>query len=397
MSNAIRTHVNARRLRLPRAAATAFAAAFAGTFAAACAPKADVPAADAHTAPHISAFKVTDAQRAKLVIVTITPVKFHPTLEATGTVAFNGDLSTSVLSPISGPVARIVTTLGATVVAGQTLATVSSPDFATAVATYRKAEEMVRNTNRILTLDEKLFANDALARSELDQARTDASAALADRDAAIEGMRSLGVDNATITAIRDGKQATPVEGAVRAPIPGTVVEKLINPGQLLQAGATAAFTVADLSTMWIFASVYGADVGAVRAGQNAAIITDASASPVTARVDYVAPIVDPGTKATSVRLIAGNGGQFLKRDMFVRIRIFSTGDRTGLLVPTSAVLRDDENLPFVFLANADGSFSRRRVTLGARVGEKYEITAGLAGGDKVLADGALFVQFAENQ
>jgi multidrug efflux pump subunit AcrA (membrane-fusion protein) len=135
----------------------------------------------------------------------------------------------------------------------------------------------------------------------------------------------------------------------------------------------------------------------VSAGQSAEIIIDGSAKPVSAHVDYVAPIVDPGTKATSVRLIAGNGSQLLKRDMFVRIRIFSTRERTGLLVPAPSVLRDDENLPFVFIANADGSFSRRRVTLGAHVGEKYEITAGLAGGDKVLADGALFVQFAENQ
>jgi cobalt-zinc-cadmium efflux system membrane fusion protein len=383
---------NASRARLRAFCLTVSAAAL----ATACAPKADAPASD-HTAPHASTFKVTDAQRAKLVIVTIEPVKFHPTLEATGTVAFNGDKSTSVLSPISGPVARIVTTLGATVVAGQTLATVSSPDFATAVATYRKAEEMVRNTNRILTLDEKLFANDALARSELDQARTDASSAIADRDAAVEQMRALGVDNATISAIRDGKQVTPVEGAVRAPIPGVVVEKMITPGQLLQAGSTAAFTVADLSTMWVFASVYGADIAAVSAGQSAEIITDGSSKPVSARVDYVASIVDPGTKAASVRLIAGNGGQLLKRDMFVRIRILSSVERNGLLVPASSVLRDDENLPFVFIANADGSFSRRRVTIGARVGEKYEITAGLTGGDKILADGALFVQFAENQ
>jgi cobalt-zinc-cadmium efflux system membrane fusion protein len=389
VTNACRSRARALCLMLTVAAG--------GIAATACAPKADARSNESTVAAKPGTFKVTDAQRAKLQIVTLASVKFHPTLEATGTVAFNGDRSTSVLSPISGPVARIVTTLGASVVAGQTLATVSSPDFATAVATYRKAEEMVRNTNRILTLDEKLFANDALAHSELDQARTDASAALADRDAAVASMRSLGVDNATINAIRDGKQASPVEGAVRAPIPGIVVEKLINPGQLLQAGMTAAFTVADLSTMWIFASVYGADVSAVSAGQSAEIIADGSAKPVSARVDYVAPIVDPGTKATSVRLIAGNGSQLLKRDMFVRIRIFSTKERNGLLVPAAAVLRDEDNLPFVFLANADGSFSRRRVTLGARVGEKYEITAGLTAGDKVLADGALFVQFAENQ
>jgi cobalt-zinc-cadmium efflux system membrane fusion protein len=63
----------------------------------------------------------------------------------------------------------------------------------------------------------------------------------------------------------------------------------------------------------------------------------------------------------------------------------------------SAVLRDDENLPFVYVAAADGSFARRRVTLGSRVGDHYAIPAGLADGDQIVADGGLFVQFQQNQ
>lgn len=363
----------------------------------ACTPKSEEKALSETTGTKPRTFTVSDSQRQRLRIVTMAPEPFHPTIEATGTVAFNGDKSTTVLSAISGPVVRIDVTLGAAVTTGQTLATVSSPDFASAVATYRKSEETVRNTARIYALNEKLYANDAIARSDLDQSRTDAADAVADRDAAIEQMRSLGVDDATIQGLKDGKQVTRVDGAVRAPIPGVVVEKLINPGQLLQAGTTPSFTVADLGTMWVFASVYGADIGAVAAGQSAEVITDASPTPVQARVDYVAPIVDPGTKATTVRLVAANPNALLKRDMFVQVHIHSSRERTGLLVPTSSVLRDDDNLPFVFVANADKSFSRRRVTLGARVKDRYEIAAGLTTGEQVLADGALFVQFAESQ
>jgi cobalt-zinc-cadmium efflux system membrane fusion protein len=66
-----------------------------------------------------------------------------------------------------------------------------------------------------------------------------------------------------------------------------------------------------------------------------------------------------------------------------------------LLAPVSAVLRDDENLPFVFVANADGTFARRRVQIGTRVGDRQEITAGLTAGETVVAEGGLFLQ-AEN-
>ena len=83
--------------------------------------------------------------------------------------------------------------------------------------------------------------------------------------------------------------------------------------------------------------------------------------------------------------------------MFVRLRFHATGQRNGIVVPSTSVLRDDDNLPFVFIANADKSFSRRHITLGAALDNGYEITEGLKAGDKVLANGALFVQFAQSQ
>jgi cobalt-zinc-cadmium efflux system membrane fusion protein len=381
----------------PRSARAAFTAGC-GTliaFAAACGGKPDAAVAAAAEKP--SSFKVTDEQKAKLKIITLATENFAPTLEVTGTVAFNGDKSTQVLSPVSGPVSRILVSLGANVAAGEPLATVASPDFAAAIAAYRQAETSVRNTARIMKLDEQLFAGDALARSDLEQARSDAASAEAGRDAALLALSALGLPDTTIASIRDGKRVTPVQASIMATIPGTVVEKLINPGQLLAAGTTAAFTIADLSAMWVNASVYAADIPLVTKGVSVDIFTDASTKPIHGVVDYVAPIVDPGTKAASVRVVAENPGQMLKRDLFVRLLVHSHLDRSGLLVPVASVLRDDDNLPFVFIVGPDGGFVRRRVNLGYRVGDRYEILTGLVAGEKVVGDGALFVQFAENQ
>jgi cobalt-zinc-cadmium efflux system membrane fusion protein len=280
---------------------------------------------------------------------------------------------------------------------GTAMATVSSPDYASAVADYRKAEDAAKNADRILKLDEQLFQNDALARSDLDQARTDASQASADVDAAIQELRSLGIADSTIANIKSGAQTGPVGGVIRSPIPGVVVEKLITPGQLLAAGDTPTFTVADLSSMWVMASVYPSDIGLAHEGEVVSIYTDASPKPIAGRVDYVSALVDPGTKATTVRIVADNTARQLRRDMFVRVQIHSSNTRTGFVIPASAMLRDDDNLPFVFVTNADGSFARRRITYGYRVGDGYEVTSGLSAGEKVLTDGALFIQFAESQ
>src|SRR5690242_20339731 len=348
------------------------------------------------SAGQVATVELDTAQRSRIHVEKIVPETYHASVITTGTVAFNGDRSTQVIAPISGPVARLLVSPGARVERGQPLAVVSSPDFAAAVAGYRKAEGAWRNASRIATLDEQLFTNDALSRSDLDQARTDLAAATADRDAASSQLRSLGLDQPAIDAIRDGKPVPTAESAIRAPIAGTVVEKLITPGQLLQAGTTPCFTIADLSTVWVMANVFESDLRAVRRGETAEITTNAAPDTITGRVDYVADLVDPATKATAVRVVAPNTARLLRRDMLVRVTIRALEPSTGLLVPVSAVLRDDENLPYVYVASP-GGFARRRVDLGGRVGEQYEITSGLKAGESVVTDGALYVAGAATQ
>jgi membrane fusion protein, heavy metal efflux system len=97
------------------------------------------------------------------------------------------------------------------------------------------------------------------------------------------------------------------------------------------------------------------------------------------------------------RIVAPNPGDLLKKQMFVDVSIESGRVSTGLLVPVSAVLRDDENLPFVYLALPDGSFARRHVTLGYRDSQNYDVTSGLESRYKVVANGALFLQFMQSQ
>lgn len=372
----------------------------AAALAGACSSNASIKPADTATvaagAYTPRNFTVTEAQRQRLHIVTVQVTSFRPSVEATGNVAFNGDRSTQVLSPVSGPATKVLVSPGAVVRRGQPLATVSSPDFATAVADYRKAQASLRNAKRVADRDSALFKNDALARSEWEQAQTDLASAEADVEAAIQNMRALGVEDSQIADVREGRAVT-IAAIIRSPIDGTVVEKLIADGQLLQAGTTACFTVADLSTMWVMTNVYANDLRDIAVGETADIITDAGRTPIAGRVDYVASLVDPGTKAVSVRVVATNTNRALRKDMFVRVEIKSQQEHRGLLVPASSVMRDDENLPFVFVAATGGTFARQRIDLGSRVGDNYEVTSGLKPGDQVVAEGALFLQFAESQ
>ena len=280
---------------------------------------------------------------------------------------------------------------------GDPLAYVTSPDYAAAVAAYRKADATAKNLQHIATLDSALFANDAIARRDLEQAQTDAVSAHADRDASLAALRSLGVRETTIAALQANQPVGAVEGVIRAPLAGTVVERLVTPGQLIQAGSTPCFTVADLSRMWVMTSVFEPDLPAVHLGDEAEVATNLSDGLVRGRVDNISPQVDSTTKATLVRVVVPNAQRLLKKDMYVRVTIRSHLPRSGLLVPVSAVLRDEDNQPFVYIQNAQGAFERRTIALGPRVGTSFEVRDGLQAGDRLVSEGGLFLQFAESQ
>lgn len=360
--------------------------------AAACRQRTAQAGADSPTT-----FGLTATQRARIHVAPVARASFRPTIEVSGTVQFDGDSSTQVLAPISGPVTRLLVEPGAIVAAGAPLATVASPDFGADLAAYRKAQATALNALRMAARDSALFANDALARQDLEQAQTEAASAVADRDATLDQLRAIGVDSATINAIREGRPFELQEGVIRAPIAGTVVERLVTAGQLLQAGSTPCFTIARLGTMWVMANVFETDLSDVHLGDPAVITPTAGGQTVHGRVDYVGALVDPDTRATAVRILTRNTGEALKQGMYVRVVLQSRHERIGLLVPVSAVLRDEENLPFVFRVRPDSSFERRPVQLGTRVGERYEIAGGLTADDAVITEGGLFLQFAESQ
>ena len=213
--------------------------------------------------------KLTAAQRQSVSIYTVRSSRFHDTVETTGVVDFDNDQATSVLSPISGPVSRLLVSLGQRVKKGEPLATVDSPDFAAAISSFQKALATAKTDRHLADVDKDLLEHNGVAQKEAAQAETDAANAEADRDAARQALVSLNVAEQAIEGIQRGLPISHAEGTIRSPIAGTVVEKLITPGQLLAAGTTPCFTVANLSRVWVMAQIFGSDLESVRLGDSA--------------------------------------------------------------------------------------------------------------------------------
>ncbi|HEX7339963.1 MAG TPA: efflux RND transporter periplasmic adaptor subunit [Rhodanobacteraceae bacterium] len=371
----------------------ALALAVAGVLAG-CSGSSAPPAGTAAKARDVT---LTKAQQKSIHFVTVAPAVYHTRVAASGVVDFDHHHAVKVTAPFDGSVTKVLVTQGEHVRKGQALARVHSPGFATAVGAYRQAVLAARAADKVAANDRALYRHGAISARENDQAQATAAGADAARDAAMQQLTSLHMSAGEMAAIRAGKAGSTAGGIIRAPIAGTVVLRSIAPGQTLAAGSTACFTIADTSSMWVLANVFGADVNQVRVGDPARVDPGDNEPVLSGTVMRVGSMVDPATRSVAVRIAVANSGGRLRKGMYVNATIASANASQGFLVPVSAVLRDAENLPFVYVRTKAGSYARRPVQLGTRIGDQFVIAAGLHKGDQVVVEGGIFLRFIQNQ
>jgi cobalt-zinc-cadmium efflux system membrane fusion protein len=337
-------------------------------------------------------FTIPADQMSQVQLVTMTPGTLTNTLRLTGTVAYNAFKTTPVITQVGGPVSRIMVVPGDHVQMNQPMLEVSSPDYAQMLNGYLKAADAFRLADRFYTRAQDLYAHHAIAQQDLEQAESNRTQAQADLNAAEQGMRILGIKNPSDLA----KAPSSAQIPVLAPIAGEVVERLVSPGQVVQAGQTQAFTITDLSTVWVLANVYQADLKYVKSGEDVVVQTDAFPDSFHGRISYVSPALDPNTRTLQARIVVENPGEKLKRDMYCTVMVTAGKVTQAIAVPNAAVLRDDNNQPFIYVATGANQFGRRDVETGQSENGLIQILKGIAPGDKVVGDGSLFLQFANS-
>jgi cobalt-zinc-cadmium efflux system membrane fusion protein len=217
---------------------------------------------------------------------------------------------------------------------------------------------------------------------------------MTDVQTTLQALRIFGITRQEIDQAEQQGTGISTELAVRAPIAGVVVQKLVSPGMLIQAGVTVCFMLSDVSSVWVQGHIFDRDLPLVRTGDPVEETNPASAHTFRGTVNYVGAFMDPATRTTPVRIVTLNVDGLLKKDMFVEAVIFTRTRSTVMAVPVAAVLRDDKNEPIVYVEVSEGKFAQRTVTIGTQQDGLVAISSGLEKTDRVLADGSLFLQFA---
>ena len=336
-------------------------------------------------------FTVPQDQMVHVKVVPVGKGNLLRQLRLAGSVTYNAFKTTPVFSPSGGPVHEILVAPGETVHAGQPLLTVNSPDYSAARSAYLKARDAFFLADKVYTRSQDLYAHGAIAEADLQASESSRSQAQADLQATEDMLRALGIKDPE--AMVKNPPKTTLQIPLPAPVGGEVVERLVGPGQLLQAGTTQVFTISDMSTVWVLVNVYQSDVGYVRVGDSVDISTDSYPKVFHGRISYVAPALDPNTRTLQARIVTGNPNKILKKDMYVTAMLEAGVIHDALTVPDAAVLRDSENIPFVYVESGANQFARRLVKIGDSQNGRTQITDGLKEGEQVVGDGSLFLQF----
>ena len=310
-------------------------------------------------------------------------------LNATGSVLPDVSREVPVISLANGRVVDIKARLDDNVKKGQLLLKVQSSDITNAFNAYLKANNDEQLAHKALARTQDLLQHGAVSQAMLEQAEDTEKDAKADLTAAEEQLQTLGVDKSHPSSIV----------AVYAPISGVIVQQNVTNAAaagVSLSGSATAFTIADLSHVWIVCDVYENDIPKLQLGQEAKIKISAFPDrPLTGRVSDIGPILDPSLRTAKVRIEVGNPG-FLKLGMFATATFSSRAKETHAVVPAEAVLHLHDR-DWVFLPAGGSQFKRIEVHAGQMLaGNRQEILSGIEPGQQIVTN-ALLLETAGNQ
>jgi cobalt-zinc-cadmium efflux system membrane fusion protein len=339
--------------------------------------------------PDMNLITIDQKDVAKFPTSTAGQVDSASELSATGAVFPDISREIPVISLANGRVVDIKARLDDNVKKGQLLLKVQSPDITSAFDTYLKAANDEQMANKAYARAQDLLAHGAISQAMLEAAEDTEKDAKADLNAAEEQLKTLGVDKNNPSSIV----------SVYAPVSGVIVAQNVTNAAAAGvnlSGSATAFTIADLSTVWIVCDVFENDISRIQLGQEARIKLNAyPEKPLTGRISDIGPILDPSIRTAKVRIEVPNPG-FLKLGMFATATFTSNKKETHAVVPADAVLHLHDR-DWVFLPAGGNQFKRTEVHAGKMLdGNRQEVLAGLEPGQKVVSN-ALLLETAGNQ
>ncbi|QWE00849.1 efflux RND transporter periplasmic adaptor subunit [Polynucleobacter sp. JS-Mosq-20-D10] len=310
---------------------------------------------------------------------------FVEELRASGRIDFNELFLSRIGANVTGRVSDILAIPGQRVKQGDILAKITSTELTQSQLSYLKAKSASQLADQAANRARILYKEDVIALAELQRREAEASSAKAEFRATNDQLRVQGMDQPSIDRLAKSGVIESINNVI-ATIPGEIVERKINKGQVVQP-ADALFTVADLSSLWAVSEIPESNAYLIHKGQKVTLVIPAlRGSSIEGVVAHVDSIVNPQTRTVVVRMEVPNKDGLIKPGMLATMMIESQPTER-LLVPSSAVIRED-NHDHVFIREDEDTYRMVTVKLGPE-GKGYRpVISGLKDGQEIAINGA---------
>jgi cobalt-zinc-cadmium efflux system membrane fusion protein len=354
-------------------------------------PKADA-AAKTSDAGSSNTVVLSDAQ---LQMVNVGPVSEHTfplQREAVGNIDFNEDLETQVFPPYQGRISQLYAKLGDNVSKGQLLFTIESPDLIQAESNLIAAAGILDLTSKTLQRARQLHDVQGIADKDLEQAVSDQQTAEGALKAARDAVVVFGKSAEEIDRMVRSREVDPFL-LVRSPVSGRVTARNAAPGVFVQPGNTPApFSVADISRIWLNASVTESDMPVVKKGQEIRVSVMAFPERTfEGRISAVGSSVDPQLHRGLVRAEIDDPKHELLPGMFASFVIVTGDPVKAPAMPLDGVVREGDGSMTVWVTTDGHHFTQRTVKLGLQHGGYDQVIDGVAAGERVVVKGAIIL------
>jgi cobalt-zinc-cadmium efflux system membrane fusion protein len=360
------------------------------------------PAAD-----DVALVKLTEEsiKRYGITIGRATKQKLASELVVPAQVSFNTSAMAVVGCPVQGRVSGMKAAVGDVVKQGDELLVVESPELGEAQSDYLQkltgvaaSEAAIEPAKSAYERAKSLYeSSQGIALTELQKRNTEykmaQSALLIARSvlkAAQSRLKLLGMNKDAVDKLVQSGDINP-RYTVRAPLSGTITERLVTLGELVKPDREKLLVVADMSTLWVIADVPESRVAEIKTGAKASIAVGDQSFDGT--VSNVGVSVDPSTRSVPVR-IEIKAAPGVKPGMFAEATLTSTaGDEPVVAIPAGAIQSvDGSTAVFLPVDGKPDTFARRMVSVGDSAGGMVSIIAGLEGGERVVTSGAFILK-----
>ena len=341
------------------------------------------------------AVNLNDQQARQVQVITAGTVAFAASIEAVGYVDFNQDRLAQIFSPYQGRVLAVDARAGDDVSQGQALFTVASPELVQAESALIATASMNALSGKILQRSRKLLAAQANAQKDLEQAVADQQTAQGNYLASRNAVKIFGKSESAMDRIIATRKVDDTLTVV-SPFAGHVIARAVAVGSFVQPGAAAAaFSVADLSSVWVVANIAEADIADMRMGLP--VTVNVAALPqlkLKGRISYIGSAADAVTHRISVHAQLDDPAHRLRPQMLATFTLQTATPTVSVAVPLNAVVREGDGTMTVFTTRDSHRFYRREVQLGLQQNGLDQVLVGLGQGEMLAGDGALFISNA---